>query len=385
MARAPLLCLGVLALLAACTTAPGPRPPALSDAELLSGDALAVSVISPVPIVPDEISALDDVMREFVAASVGGATDPRAKLQRLLDGMRNDGLFEIDYAEAITRTARTTFHERRGNCLSFTILFVALARAAGLDVRYQVVDVPPTWSGNTDLVVVRHHINTLVRSAFRDDYVIDFNLVDVKADYESQVVDDGYVLALFYNNLGAEAMLRKEYETSFRYVREAVRVHPAMPGPWVNLGALYSRNGLTGHAEAAYLHALALDPRERSALSNLANVYAATGQRELAEIYRQRIHRYQERNPYYHYSVAETAYDAGRFADALAALRIALRLKRDEPEFYVLQGRAYLELGHADSAAASVARGRIYAAPGPGLAEYDARVEAVLRDVAAAL
>ena len=47
-------------------------------------------------------------------------------------------MFSLDYSE-VTRTASATFHERQGNCLSFTMLFVGLARAAGLTATYQSV------------------------------------------------------------------------------------------------------------------------------------------------------------------------------------------------------------------------------------------------------
>ena len=64
----------------------------------------------------------------------------------LIEAMEERGMFSLEYAE-VTRTASGTFHDRQGNCLSFTMLFVALARAAGsARRRYQSVEVPPTWS-----------------------------------------------------------------------------------------------------------------------------------------------------------------------------------------------------------------------------------------------
>jgi hypothetical protein len=58
-------------------------------------------------------------MRAFVAplAAIAG---PGERLIRLLEAMESDGLFSFDYTNALTRTARATFHERQGNCLSFT-------------------------------------------------------------------------------------------------------------------------------------------------------------------------------------------------------------------------------------------------------------------------
>lgn len=376
MVRGPLF--GVVVVLVGACTAPGPTRPSLTDPELLSGAPLAVPVDAAPPIAAAEASGLDDDMRAFVAASIGSASEPRVKLQRLFDGMRRDGLFRLVYSGIETRSAETTFRERRGNCLSFTMMFVALAREAGLGVKYQVVDVPPSWSSETELIVVRSHINAVVKIGFDSRTLVDFNVFDAKTDYPRRDVDDAYVLGLFYANVGAEALIDKDYDLAFSYLREAARVAPASVAAWVNLGALYSRRGASDYAEAAYLRSLEIEPSNRSALNNLARLYTNRGDEVLAEIYTQRVRRYQETNPYYHYALAQNAYEAGRFDAALDELRRALRLKRDERYFYLLQGRAFLELGRPDAANAAFDRGREVAEPA-ARAEYDAQVQASAR------
>lgn len=356
----------------------GFREPELTQAALLSFDTFGIAAVADtVPIAPTEVWALDDEMRAFVAEQVGDADAPRLKLQRLLAGMQQTGLFELDYSLADTTAARTTFHDRRGNCLSFTILFVALAREAGIDVRYRLVDMPPVWSTETDFVILRQHVNTVVRTAFHEDFVIDFNAVEVGGRYEAREIDDREVLALFYNNLGAEALIDGDYETSFVYFRAAVLAAPAMPGSWTNLGALYSRSGRYAAAEAAYLHALSLQPNERSALSNLAGLYSTMGNRELAAQYRERVRNYQLRNPYFHFAQAQRAAAQQDYSAALASLRVSMRLKRDEPRFYLLQGQVFLALGRDEEAAASFERGRSYAPSGPMRTEYDQRIQSL--------
>ncbi|HET7134173.1 MAG TPA: tetratricopeptide repeat protein, partial [Gammaproteobacteria bacterium] len=317
----------------ACT-APGPVRPTLTEAQLLAGAPLPAAVDPAPPITAAEASGLDPDMRAFVAASVGPSTDPRYKLERLFDGMRRDGLFRLVYSGIETRSASVTFRERRGNCLSFTMMFVALAREAGLAVKYQVVDVPPQWTSDTELIVMRSHINAVVKTGYDRNTLIDFNVFDAKAKYPRRSVDDAYVLGLFYANVGAEALIDKDYELAFRYLRESARAAPGLPAAWINLGALYSRLHAYDYAESAYLRALTLDPDNPSGATNLARLYATLGEDALAEIYRQRVRHYQEANPYYHYALAQRSYDAGRFDAVLDEMRRALRLKRDEKNFY---------------------------------------------------
>jgi Flp pilus assembly protein TadD len=283
------------------------------------------------------------------------------------------GMFSLEYAE-VTRTASETFHQRQGNCLSFTMLFVGLARAAGLSAIYQSVEVPPMWS-NDGQVVIASHVNAVVRMGGGRDTIVDFNTGAAQDDQHSRRVDDSYALSLFYTNLGAEALLRAEHAASLVYLREAARVHSDIAGIWVNLGVLYARHGRYEHAEAAYLRALAVDAREQSALVNLALVYDALGEPKLAALFRERVRTYRERNPYYHYALATRAYEQQQFGTALTSVRRALRLKSDEHEFYTLRGQALTALGRARDAQNSFARAREFEAMESARRQSRARFE----------
>jgi Flp pilus assembly protein TadD len=130
----------------------------------------------------------------------------------------------------------------------------------------------------------------------------------------------------------------------------------------VNLGVLYARHDLLEQAESAYLRALEVDEDEPSALANLALVYEALGESELASEYSRRVQGYRERNPYYHYSIAAGSIERQEWSAALAAVRKALRLKHDDPDFHELRGRALEALGRAREAAQSFELAREYAA-----------------------
>ena len=358
MPRVPLLAVVMLAVTEA-SAATGPRQPAFERDDLLAGTGFPFAADASIAIPSrDDVFALDAEMLAFVAETAD-IRDSRKKLVALLRGMEERGLFSLDYDET-TRTGRATFHDRQGNCLSFTMLFVGLARAAGLTATYQSVTVPPTWAKDGQ-VVIANHVNTVVRTAFGEDTVVDFNIREYEAQQRSRKVDDDYALTLFYTNLGAEALLRNDYPVSFAYFRAAAGVYPSMAALWVNLGVLYGRHGLHKQAESAYLYALEADAGEQSALANLAVVYTDLGELDLAAEYRQRAQNYRERNPYYHFALATLAYEEGRLPDALAALRKALRLKYDEAEFHSLRGQVQEDMGRSSDALQSFVRAREYA------------------------
>jgi len=356
----PLFVAVVVLSVTEAAAAPAAREPAVDVAELVSGAALTFPESAEPVVLPTRAAVfdLDAEMQSFVAP-LKALRDSEQKLVMLLKAMDARGLFSMDYAET-TRTTSRTFHERQGNCLSFTMLFIALARETGLTASYQSVEVPPTWI-NDGAVVIAHHVNAVVRTGYNEETVVDFNIRDFEGQQTRVRVSDEYALGLFYNNLGAEALLRQDSGEAFEFFRAATEVYPEMTGPWVNLGVLYAHAGLHEYAEAAYLRALEVDDSEPSALVNLALAYANLGETELAAAYQQRVQKYRERNPYYHYSLAAHAVEEQRWEDALLSLRKAVRLKYDEPEFYTLRARALEALGRGRDAANSLASAQEYA------------------------
>lgn len=354
--------LGIVLLVATTAgAAAASRQPLFDEAELIAGHALPLGPPStPVAVpTPEEAFALDEEMNAFIEP-LKALRDPHHKLVALVRAMEARGMFSLEYAE-VTRTARSTFHDRQGNCLSFTMLFVTLARAAGLRATYQTVAVPPSWSYDGQ-VVVASHVNTAVRTGGRVEMIVDFNIRPYERSQSRRRVDDSYALGLFYTNLGAEAMLTGDYAAALLYLREAAGVHADVAGLWVNLGVLYSRHALHEHAEAAYLRALEIDGDEPSALANLALIYETLDEPALAADYRERVQRYRERNPYYHFTSAAQAYEQEQYPAALASLRKALRLKPDEHAFYELRGQVQAALGKSRHATQSFERAREYEA-----------------------
>lgn len=374
MVRASLL--GVVVLVAtAASAAAANRGPALDEEELLEGSALAFEPSALAIPTRDEVFGLDAEMTAFVAP-FAALRDSRQRLAGLIEALEERGMFSLDYSE-ITRTASATFHGKQGNCLSFTILFVALARAAGLTATYQSVEVPPSWT-NDGQVVIASHVNTVVRTGRGEETTVDFNIRTYQGEQQSRRVNDSYALGLFYTNLGAEALLRGEDAASFAYLREAARARSDIAGIWVNLGVLYARYGRFEHAEAAYLRAIDVDDGEQSAYANLALAYDALGEPELAAEYRERVQDYRERNPYWHYATAARAYEQRQFTDALASLRRALRLKRDEHQFYQLRGQVLAELGRSKDATQSFELAREYQVIEDARMHDRVRVEGIL-------
>lgn len=281
------------------------------------------------------------------------------------------GEFSLIY-EDTTGTAAETFATRRGNCMAFTNMFVAMARYLGIDARYQEVDVPPTWSMNGDSFLYSQHINVhidLKSGRYRE---VDFNIYDFDHELESRIISDERARAHYFNNIGAEKMLAGETGSSFAYFRQSIREDGSYAPAWINMGILHRREQLPVHAEAAFLRALEIKPPEQKAMSsmtldvgwmpsrtadtefiamsNLANLYVEQGQAELAETYFDKVHAHRMKNPYYRYQMASLAFEEGDYGAAIEDLKYAVRRHKNEDEFYYLLSLSYLMEGDRKAA-----------------------------------
>ena len=372
----PLACLW----LAACAHSPIAAPG--STDELLSGEVLFGETVDVSDIRSDDILALNDEMRDYVASRVQGDPQARSRLRKLIRGMIDDGLLTLDYNANLTYTAIETFENREGNCLSFSILFAALAREAGLDLTFQMVDIPPSFRADGEMIILNNHINVLVKGVRQDvnhvgRYVVDFNTAEFNGNYATKRVADNYAIALYFSNVAVESMQMGDTRKAFRFLKKGIQTDPDIAGLWVNLGALYARNQRYDMAEKAYHQALIIQPSNKSALTNLASALVHLGREEEARHYSKRVAYYRERNPYYHHYRAQTAYQDDELEDAMNYLAKAIRLKPDEHQFYFLRGLIHVKMQEYDLAARDYKLARDTAEKAQLVAGYTRKLQAL--------
>jgi Flp pilus assembly protein TadD len=190
-------------------------------------------------------------------------------------------------------------------------------------------------------------------------------------------VTDNYAIALYYSNVAVESMQAGNSKNAFRYLKKGIETDPAIAGLWVNLGVLYSRHERYNMAEQAYQQALSIQPSNKSALVNLASTLRYLGHEEESEYYLKKVAYYRDHNPYYHYFQAQTAYQRNELEDALAYLAEAIRLKRDEHQFYFLRGLVHNQMREYDLAAKDFRKARDTAEKAQLIAGYTRKLQAL--------
>ncbi|GMW07172.1 MAG: hypothetical protein AMXMBFR8_19680 [Nevskiales bacterium] len=347
--------LAALLLASGCTTPPvtdedpGARIP---PAALLQAGVLADQAA---PLPDDDFLATDDAMRRFVAEHVSPHASAAVRLRQLLAAVMGEGGVGVAYG-AQTYSAAEAFHRREANCLSFTAMFVALAREAGLDAQFQEVDIPPEWTRSGDSFVLNRHVDVLVRDSPGHERVVDFDIEDFRSSYDRRPIADRRALAHYHNNLGVERMQQGATVDALRHFRKAIEEDESFTPAWANLGSLYHRAGHAQWAVSAWRHVLDISPGEPVALSSLERAYRALGRPDLADEYRSRIERHRLGNPYFRYILARQAFSQQDYDTAIGHLRYATREKPAEERFAALLGLSYLRRGETAAAERWLAR-----------------------------
>lgn len=331
------------------------RPPVTPE-ELLAGTVLDLGSDLPSIVTNDEVMALSGEMREFLGENVGRRAGIIVSLKQLSNAVLNQEVFGLEYDQT-TRTAAQAFETRHANCLSFTFMFVVMARGAGLDARFQEVEIPPEWTFREETFVLNRHINIHVDQGRFPPKMVDFNMADFSTEYDTRVIRDERALAHFFNNLGAEYMQRGKVAEAFQAFRRALAENDSSFAPaWDGLGTLYARMGHSFHAEAAFLRALEIDKSDLTAMNNLTALYDRRGEPELAKRYRNKVTRHRMRNPYYRFHLARLAYRTEDYDGARDHLKFATRKRREDDRFYALLGLVYLQMGDEERSRQSMAK-----------------------------
>ena len=258
---------------------------------------------------------------------------PRSsRVQALMDALFGRQGLAVAYGTLETKTAAATFATRSGNCLSFTILFVAMARYVGLEAHFQEVSEILSWDRRGDVEVSNRHMFAEVETS--DGLIrVDF-LPGVEKRYRSvRRIGEQRVLAHYYSNLGAEALTRDELDRAMSMFAKALAADETLAAAWVNMGVTQRRLGRIDEAEASYLRALELDSGEVSAASNLASLYRATGRARKAAPYLKQVRKHRGRNPFYHFRRGLEAANHGELRVADRRLRKAIRLLPEDVMF----------------------------------------------------
>jgi len=285
---------------------------------------------------------------ERIAGEVAFGGSERLKLNRLQSWLFNKESFAFDYDSRGTYTAAEALERREGNCVSFTSLFIALGRAAGVEVRAALLASPRAAEREDDLIVVNTHI-VAIHERPGGLGIFDFNRQRRQGPFGLAPVDDVQFTAIHLNNHGTDALRAGEYERARELLEAAVRLWPDFAGAWANLGVARRRQGNVAAAYDAYRRALEIAPGNATILNNLAALYESQGHEAEA---REALlaARLREASPHTLIVRGDLELADGHVGRAMRLYRRALRQWRDHPEPRLALARGELARGRTAAA-----------------------------------
>ena len=385
----------LLAVFSGCASMPIPRvaPVPVEQFEPFSQkDAGVITPDSAIHDIPDvDILELSDEMKRLVDTSLSGVKDPSKRLNILAKILSDRVRYDIESDIYGIKTARETFETGTGNCLSFSNMFVAMARYAGLNAQYQEIPTPPNWTRSGEVLFFTLHVGAFVDVYNRLDYTVqlyggpadrvvvwssttrymftpsEWGLYNPEASpLSAQPIPDHRAFAQYYNNFGSMYLADGNSSQAFRYFVKAISIDPKLDFAWSNLGVVYSRNGQFKAAEAAYRQGISAsrgpdDVNVMTILGNMARLYKKSGDQEKSEFFENEVATFRQRNPYYHYAIAKTAFYDQLYEESVSHFKAAIKRKNNDHLFYYGLALAYYKLGDLDKAHKNLNRAKHYA------------------------
>lgn len=344
---AALLCCSIPLLAGAQT----PRP-----AVAAAGTSVALPAAATVAPDPQTLLALPPALRaRFQQDVLAAGGSQKLRLERIVEFVFAETGLGITYEPEATYTLDEAYRTRKANCLTFTMMVVALAREAGLTAFGQAIDNTLAWHREGTVVYRTNHVNAGVMAGQRR-LGVDVAQDSVMMQRLPDPIEDERLLAMYYNNRAIALGARGEHAAAAEHMAMSLKLDPTYATSWGNSGVLHARAGDVAAAERAYLRALELDSGHAATLTNISALYQRQGQADKAARYRTKLARVQAADPFHHFELAVAHEERQAYAQAAHHYRRAIVLHDKEHRFHFGLARSLLHLGEPRQAEKALAR-----------------------------
>ncbi len=338
---------------------------------------------------PTQVMAIPEGLKnEFQTHVLAVSNSPEQRLKLMVAFMFDKDGLDLQYKAETTNTVAESYRTREVNCLSFTLMAVALAREAGFKAQGQQINRVMASNLVGDVVMQNMHANAVVTVRDRNlqvrdgrDFVLDIASGELGArsyvvnDYK---IDDQHLLASFYGNHAMELMAQRKMPDARAWMDMALKLNPDDATLWNNVGVLSQRMGDAATAERWFLRAVKKNPRMTSVLYNLIAMYHSRGDSARAEFWQAHADDVLRHDPFYQFSLAERSAQSGSYQAAVRYYMRAISLNGREQLFHFGLARAYVQLGRLrDADRELVIAERL--SVGPSQQRYQAKLDELRR------
>ena len=141
-----------------------------------------------------------------LARDIAGTGRDADRLEHLRSALMDGGAWTFEYERNSTFSAAEAFEKRRGNCVSFTNLFIAMGRSLGIRLHAALVSTRGISERQGDLIVTYNHmVAVYTEVGGRSAKVYDFYRMADQLTGPLRLLDDYMVAAIRTSNDGIAA------------------------------------------------------------------------------------------------------------------------------------------------------------------------------------
>jgi Tfp pilus assembly protein PilF len=293
--------------------------------------------------------ALSHEVRARVKEHLSYDGTEKARMLRLVRYLADADGLSFRYHPQQSLSAERAFFARQGDCMAYANLYVALARATDVAVRYvRITQLPVTWESQGRFFESSHMAVAFGREAAWDQsLVIDFGNTHTApwrfALYDD--VPDELAFVLFQNNVAVEKMVGGEVVEAERILRFLLARSPDVPEVHNNLGLVLLQAGRVREAMDVLQAGVQRFPRFRPLYANAVQAARRLGDVQLAESLQQRGHELLQDDPSWNFNEGLRSYQGHAFPEAAVRFEKALSADPDNVRLLAWTARAHLAAG----------------------------------------
>jgi len=294
-----------------------------------------------IEIAQDDPFWLPPEMISFAEKKISVAFDPNDRAEKLLQALtlpEDQGGLGITFSGDRTRTVNEVWTERKANCLSLTIAYVMLAESFKIRAAFAESADIKSWTRVGSFVLKSRHVVAVVLEKPNEELVADFlpKTMARFGNYFVNVITMQRGKSQYYTNRAVEALLAGDFAAGNGLVENALKIDPASSQAWNIKGVLEKNLKHTDAAFQAFRTAIRHNPKDATAISNLAGLYRAEGLFEEYAKLKSVENRLRKNDPYYHAFLAAEALEGNKGKTAAKLINKAIKLQPKDPDFFVI-------------------------------------------------
>lgn len=278
------------------------------------------------------------------------------RMERLIAVLYGQEVKRFGYAAGHSTVASVTWQQRRGDCLSLTVLAYAMAQAMNLDAQIQEVPIAAVFDRRDRLDFLSQHVNVRFRntgpmdlphgtSTMRSrDMIVDFE-PELGGGHSGTELSEKAILARYYNNIATEHLAKGREALAYTHFKVAILTDPGFAASYSNLALLLRSKGLLVQAEQLLRHAIALGGQSYVPQQALHQLLQAQGRYDEALVIERELQTRRDIDPYYWIAIGVRHLEAGEYRAAIRALERAQKLTTGFEEVHQYLALAYWRAG----------------------------------------